>query len=87
MIFLFPTELEAAKLKALRPDLDIRICGIGAVETATEVARILRAERKPLLISMAGGLTVSQIEEYAENKILRELVTRRNCYHRITGTT
>ena len=42
MILLFPTELEAARLRELRPDLDIRICGIGAVETATEVARILR---------------------------------------------
>lgn len=55
MIFLFPTELEAAKLKALRPDLDIRICGIGAVETATEVARILRTEREPLLLCGIAG--------------------------------
>lgn len=55
MILLFPTELEAAKLKALRPDLDIRICGIGAVETATEVARILRTERKPMLLCGIAG--------------------------------
>ena len=55
MIFIFPTELEAAKLKALRPDLDIRICGIGAVETATEVARILRTEREPLLLCGIAG--------------------------------
>ena len=55
MIFLFPTELEAAKLKALRPDLDIRICGIGAVETATEVARILRTEHQPLLLCGIAG--------------------------------
>lgn len=55
MILLFPTELEAAKLKALRPDLDVRICGIGAVETATEVARILRTERQPLLLCGIAG--------------------------------
>jgi nucleoside phosphorylase len=55
MILLFPTELEAAKIKALRPDLDIRICGIGAVETATEVARILRTECKPLLLCGIAG--------------------------------
>ena len=55
MIFLFPTELEAAKLKVLRPDLDIRICGIGAVETATEVARILRTEHQPLLLCGIAG--------------------------------
>ena len=55
MILLFPTELEAARLRALRPELDIRICGIGAVETATEVARILRTERKPLLLCGIAG--------------------------------
>ena len=55
MIFLFPTEMEAARLRALRPDLDIRICGIGAVETATEVARRLRTERKPLLLCGIAG--------------------------------
>ena len=55
MIFLFPTELEASRLRALRPDLDIRICGIGAVETATEVARILRTEREPLLLCGIAG--------------------------------
>ena len=55
MIFLFPTEFEAARLRELRPDLDIRICGIGAVETATEVARILRTERKPMLLCGIAG--------------------------------
>ena len=55
MILLVPTELEAARLRALRPDLNIRICGIGAVETATEVARILRTERKPLLLCGIAG--------------------------------
>lgn len=55
MIFLFPTETEAARVRALRPDLDIRICGIGAVETATEVARILRTEREPLLLCGIAG--------------------------------
>ena len=54
-ILIFPTELEASRLRALRPDLDIRICGIGAVETATEVARILRTERKPLLLCGIAG--------------------------------
>ena len=55
MIFLFPTEMEAARLRELRPDLDIRICGIGAVETATEVARILRTKREPLLLCGIAG--------------------------------
>ena len=47
--------MEASRLRKLRPDLDIRICGIGAVETATEVARILRTERKPLLLCGIAG--------------------------------
>lgn len=55
MIFLFPTEMEAARLRELRPDLDIRICGIGAVETATELARILRNEHKPILLCGIAG--------------------------------
>lgn len=55
MILLFPTEMEAARLRELRPDLDIRICGIGAVETATEVARILRNEHKPILLCGIAG--------------------------------
>lgn len=42
-------------MRAVRPDLDIRICGIGAVECATEVARILRTERKPLLLCGIAG--------------------------------
>ena len=54
-ILIFPTESEAARLRVLRPDLDIRICGIGAVETATEVARILRTEHKPLLLCGIAG--------------------------------
>ena len=63
MILLFPTELEAAKLKALRPDLDIRICGIGAVETATEVARIIRSGREPLLLCGIAGAYDSNLKK------------------------
>ena len=55
MIFLFPTEMEAAKLRELRPDLDIRICGIGAVETAVKVAQILRTEHKPIMLCGIAG--------------------------------
>lgn len=55
LILLFPTEMEAARLRELRPDLDIRICGVGAVECATEVARILASEREPLLLCGIAG--------------------------------
>ena len=54
-ILIFPTELEAARLREVRPDLDIRICGVGAVECAIEVARILRTERGPLILCGIAG--------------------------------
>lgn len=63
MIVLFPTEMEASHLRALRPDLDIRICGIGAVECATEVARILRSEREPLLLCGIAGAYDSNLKK------------------------
>lgn len=62
-ILIFPTELEAARLREVRPDLDIRICGIGAVETATEVARILRTERQPLLLCGIAGAYDTSLEK------------------------
>lgn len=55
MILLFPTEMEAAPLRKLRPDLDIRICGVGAVECAVTVAHILRTEQEPIVLCGIAG--------------------------------
>ncbi len=49
-VLLFPTELEAAELRALRPDLDVRVCGVGMAQTARTVARLLTAERPEALV-------------------------------------
>ena len=49
-VLLFPTELEAAPLRRLRPDLDIRISGVGAAETARFMQRMLSAERPSLAV-------------------------------------
>ena len=56
-VFLFPTAMEAAPLRALRPDLDVRICGVGVVETARYVARMLCEEspEQVLLCGIAGA--------------------------------
>ena len=56
-VFLFPTAMEAAPLRALRPDLDVCICGVGVVETARYVARMLCEERpeQVLLCGIAGA--------------------------------
>lgn len=55
MILLFPTEMEAARLRALRPELDIRICGVGVVECALAVQEILAERREILLCGIAGA--------------------------------
>ncbi len=49
-VLLFPTELEAAPLRRLRPDLDIRISGVGAAETARFMQRMLSAELPSLAV-------------------------------------
>ncbi len=47
---LFPTEMEAEATRRLRPDLDVRVCGVGMAQTARCVAGLLRAERPDALI-------------------------------------
>lgn len=56
-VLLFPTAMEAAPLRALRPDLDIRVCGVGVVETARTVARLLHDEQpsRIVLCGIAGA--------------------------------
>ncbi len=52
-IFLFATEGEAAQIRAARSDLDIRICGVGVVECALAMAKIIE-ERKPEAVVLCG---------------------------------
>lgn len=40
-IILFPTEMEAAPLRRLRPDARIAICGVGMAACAAAVAALL----------------------------------------------
>ena len=49
-IFIFATEAEAAPVKAARGDLDIRICGVGVVEAAMAVAKIIEEEHPEAII-------------------------------------
>lgn len=49
-LLIFATEAEAAPVRAVRGDLDIRICGVGVVETAVSVARIIEAEHLEAII-------------------------------------
>lgn len=56
-LFVFATEAEAAPLRAARPDLHIRICGVGAVECALNVAKIIESEaaKQIILCGIAGA--------------------------------
>lgn len=49
-VLLFPTELEARPLRSRRPDLDIRICGVGAAQTARFMQRLLSSERPEAVV-------------------------------------
>lgn len=56
MIILFPTEMEAAPFRALYPEAEVVICGVGMVQTAACVARLLaEGHRSFLLAGIAGA--------------------------------
>lgn len=50
IVLIFPTELEARPLRSRRPDLDIRICGVGAAQTARFMQRLLSEERPEAVV-------------------------------------
>ena len=69
-VLLFPTETEARPLRACRPDLDIRICGVGAAQTARFMQRMLAEERPEavVLCGIAGAhLSTGYASEFTEN--------------------
>ena len=49
-LLIFATEGEAAQVRALRADLETAICGVGAVETALSVAKIIESQRPEAVI-------------------------------------
>lgn len=52
-LVLIPTETEAAPLRAARPDIPVRITGVGMAATAAATARII-AEERPARVLLAG---------------------------------
>lgn len=58
-ILLFPTDIEAMPSKCRRPDLDIRICGVGIIEVALHLSEILANEQPEAIVlcGIAGSYT------------------------------
>ena len=52
-LLIFATEAEAAQIRALRADLETAICGVGAVEAALSMAKIIE-EHKPKAVVLCG---------------------------------
>lgn len=52
-LLIFATEAEAAQIRALRADLETAICGVGAVEAALSMAKIIE-EHKPEAVVLCG---------------------------------
>ena len=52
-LLIFATEAEAAPIRALRADLETAICGVGAVECALAMAKIIE-EHKPEAVVLCG---------------------------------
>ena len=49
-LLIFATEAEAAPVRALRPDLEIAICGVGVVECALAMAKIISGLRPSAVV-------------------------------------
>ena len=56
-LYLFPTEFEAAPFRALRPDAQVRIIGVGMSQAAAATARLLADEcpQRVVLCGIAGA--------------------------------
>ncbi len=52
-LFVFATEVEAAPLRELRPELPIFICGVGPIDTASSLVRVL-VEQQPESVVLCG---------------------------------
>ena len=57
MVYLFPTEMEAAPFRRICPDAEIHISGVGMAATAATLARLATKRREAcyVLAGIAGG--------------------------------
>lgn len=62
ILFLFPTELEAAPFRAANPSAEIIICGVGMAATAATLSRVIHRKgiEKVILAGIAGAYNIAQ---------------------------
>lgn len=92
-VYLFPTECEAAPFRALVPDAEIVISGVGMAMTAATVARIAAEhEHRDMLLVLAGiagaygDIAVGSVVEVVSECCV-ELPERFREHHRATFCT
>ncbi|MFI3289268.1 MAG: hypothetical protein SNH55_05455 [Rikenellaceae bacterium] len=62
MVFLFPTEFEAAPFRKLHPSANVIICGVGMAATAATLSLIITTTRPKavILCGIAGAYDINQ---------------------------
>ncbi|MFI3319654.1 MAG: hypothetical protein SNH01_02310 [Rikenellaceae bacterium] len=83
MIFIFPTELEAAPFRAVAPTAEIAICGVGMAECGVAISQLIAehgATKRYILVGIAGSYNldnvgVAECVEVAE-EVIEELPER-----------
>ncbi len=80
MIYLFPTELEAQEFRAMAPDAQIVICGVGAAACAAATAQVIAqmrregSEKMLVLAGTAGSYSLSDVAMGAVVEVTSEQI-------------
>lgn len=74
MVFIFPTEFEAAHFRALHPAANVVICGVGMAATAATLSRIFVSN--PDIVILAGIAGAYNITQNPINQVV-EVVSER----------
>ncbi len=68
MIFLFPTEFEAAPFRESCPDAEVVICGVGMAAAAATMASVVG--REPEMVILAGIAGSYDLSKFAINQVV-----------------
>ncbi len=77
MVFIFPTEDEAARFRAAAPDANISVCGVGLAEAAANISAIIgRCSDDELLVlcGVAGSYSPDIVEVGAVVEVVEESI-------------